>query len=423
MNSIALFLWTIAASAQIGANPAPAGVKYGWKHEDDGSMSYIGQVTPAIAHEMESRGEEIAIDIPDFLRGRVNRVVWRIGTLDVEREPTEAELRATPPRQVLPNSGQNPNAQGNLTSLGDRSTGQVMMIDPQRAGSMTLPTAGTGRANDSDPSLPPVPSLAQTYPSPSTRSSLNSQFDMPRSNPTGSNSFGLGTTPVLPRQDTLPSTSGGFIGPQLPPGYTTGQVTVTGSPSGTGGTNAWNDSRFGSNPSSFGTSNPISNGNFGNPNNYGPSSGSGSQFSSPSNSGYSVPNSSGFASPTSSSNAYLPSNANTQFSGTNPQSYSGTNQRPDAYLANNPGYSPNPYGAASVPPPYSPGSTTAPLGSNGYVPGTNYTAMPASQSYAVTLLLLVSFVGNVYLIMLLNQLWHRYRALQASSRGATSLAI
>jgi hypothetical protein len=46
----------------------------------------------------------------------------------------------------------------------------------------------------------------------------------------------------------------------------------------------------------------------------------------------------------------------------------------------------------------------------------------SSPSFLFALMLLISIVGNIYLIILLNQLLMRYRSLQAASRGMNSLA-
>ncbi len=492
MNSIALIFCSLTAFGQIRAGESPSGLKAGWKTEADGYVSYIAQVPPDIAAKMATEGREMALDIPDFLQGRVNRVVWRIGVEDVEREPSEAELRSMP-REVFPRSGANSVGPG-LSNLGGNAIGNggPVMIDSPRPGAMMLSAAGASRLADSDPTLPPVPSLAQNYPS-STRASQTSQFDMPRSG-LGSGAGGnlatpgpsLGINPVLPRQDTLPpSNSKPLFGPQLPPTstYTGGQVTVTGAPTGAGTQNSWNDTRTGATSGQYGTNNPIANGNFGNPNNYLPSN-AGSGLSGPANS-YSANNPQGYPATTTGLNGgtgYPGSNSQYQYNAANPSSYTNGASRPDAYLASSNNYpatpyAANPYSGTSSPSPYpyplapqtAPGwnnGTYPPAGANaagnypgmspnpGMMPPTQYMAslpqapplntrtvvdgtrrttssrddipyenVPATPPSYVVALLVASLVGNFYLVMLLNTLLQRYRNLQASSRGTTSLAI
>jgi hypothetical protein len=201
----------------------------------------------------------------------------------------------------------------------------------------------------------------------------------------------------------------------------------------------------------------LESGNFGNANNYG-ATGQAGNFAVPANQGFSSSPSQGFS----------PSPNSTGFG------YSNVNARPDAYVAsNNPAYASAPYGAnsAAQPSPQAQSVSANQSWNNAYAPGSNYPTMvpngsvmppnttylasntlaqadsgrlmsegarrvttsrdglpyenaaATSPSYVVALLFLVSLVGNVYLVMLLNQLLHRYRTLQASNRGITSLAV
>ncbi len=458
MNGIALLILTVASTGQLGASPTMPGVKYGWKPESDGSMSYIAQVTPEIANQMASVGQEIALDVPDFLQGRVNRVVWRIGIGDVEREPSQAELQANP-RQVFPNSGQNLRGPGSLSNLND-AAGQTVMIDTTRSNAASFPS-NVGRESDNDSNLTSAPSLlAQTYPPASARTGLNN-LEMPNNN-----NFQSST---LPKSTLPPATAAPFIGPTLPPGYNNALTTVTGAPSTFTGTNnnTYGDNRLSNNPNSFGstangttygtntsgvsvygsntnspsnygTSNPLTNGNFGNSQNYNPT-GYGNSSPQTGNTGYSpAPN---FSSPTSSPYA------NTQLSGTNqqpvlfaqngqgyPPSSSNNGMYPGQQGVVAPQYGPNP--AYPYPPPSPllannpvPGATRPGVGDTRYnqnyptqVPQT-YDSMASQNSFLVPFLLLISIVGNLYLFMLLTNLLQRYRTLQASSRGLSSLGV
>jgi hypothetical protein len=483
MNSIASLLFTMAATmagvGQLGNGGTPPGVKAGWKIESDGSMSYIGQVTSEIAQQMSTQGQEMALDIPDFLQGRVSRIVWRIGSEEVEREPSEAELRAMPARQVLPPGVGNGLTSGGLTSLSDRSSAITVPIDSPRPSAMTMPALGTARAADSDPTLPPVPSLAQSYASPTARAAQANSGDMFRSGVnTGSVLPSLGMGPGLPGKDTLPpGTSKPVFGPQLPPaGYTGGPITVTGSSAGTGAGNNWNDARLGATSGQYANSNSLANGNFGNPNNFGANTGN--TYSAPQSSIYPNGSQANSAAAGSPNNSLGYAGTNGQFNSTAQPTYSNAYARPDAQIASsNPGYA-SPYPAINPQQQYPPNGQVAnaqgavaaqPWNAPYTMPATNYSAMPntgavpstvpymasATQppptvtrnmvdgtrrttsssdddvypsvsatppSYVVALLL-ASLVGNFYLVMLLNQLLQRYRSLQASSRGSTSLAM
>jgi len=477
MNSIALFLWTVALTGQVGADATSLGVKFGWKPESDGSLSYIAQVTPQIASQMATGGQEIVLDIPSYLQGRVNKVIWRIGSNDVEREPSEAQLMAAP-RSMLPNAF----SPRKLTNLNENS-GQTVMIDPQRNSPPTLPTGG--RLGDSIPSLASVPSLdlAQNYQTPNSRTGFNSQFDMPSTTAPGSfsaSNTGFGNNSVLPRQDTMSTNSGVVYGPTLPPGYnyTGGQVTVTGTSVNPGTTNGF-DSRRGSNSNTYGSNSSFSNDNFGNPNNYNSGNlGQSGSYSTPSSTNFSNSNQSGFpnASSTPYSNPNSYPNSQTQQGNTNATNFNYGLQGPDArYASNQNAYSPPPsmipyngnsnngyptvgnpntnYGGVLpnqmatnqvVPAPMFQNQPPLLLGNNSMAGGVstpsvvdpnrrtssrsdfderNYPLQTnGSSNYLVPLLFLVSLVGNVYLVMLLNQLLQRYRNLLASTRS-TSLAL
>lgn len=501
MNGIIVFLSIVASSAQIGGATSPPDVKYGWKPENDGSLSYIAQVTPEIAHQMATKGDEITLTIPDFLQGKVTNIVWRIGSRDVERDPSEAELRAAP--RTLQ---QRP---GGLTNL-NNSNGQTVPIDPMRSGATMLSTAGTGRMSDTDPSLTSVPSLslAQNFQSPTNRPGVNSQFDSPSFSSPGNFSSSSNDS-VLPKQPSPFSSSSpisssspsSFVGPTLPRGYTGGPATVSGSSSSNA--NPYYDSRSNS-PGSYSSTNSLATGslatgNFGNSNNFVP----GNQFSSPNNAAYSTLPPASYSTATSSTYPQTNSSsfANSQFNSSNPQNYSSPLASPDArFASNHSSYTSNPNYASNpnhVAPPYSntngsqtmaPVNNQIPNYSNGYAQGTNppssnagpipYTqptyaqpayAQPAyaqppvllsninpsqafaarqqgvnpnsrtlnygndafqnfesqatQQGYLIPLLFLVSMVGNVYLVILLNKLLERYRTLQASSRGTSSLAM
>jgi hypothetical protein len=491
MTGIAYTILLLATTAQLGVSGVPVGSKYGWKIENDGSMSYIAQVTPEVASVMAQQGQEIAVPIPDFLQGRVRQVVWRIGISEVEREPSEAELLSDP-RSILPR-GVSPLGAGTLSTLSDR-TGSTVPIDPVRVTPNTMPTSGTSRLQGSDASLEP-PQLAQNYAASPARSNFNNTYDPTRlSSTTGgySSTPTMNNSSVLPRNDGYSyaySTGSQPVGPTLPPGYTGSNITVTGTPTTSwnngnntsttyGGMNAWNSNN---------STGSLSGGNFGNTNGYGTNASVPSlNYSTPS--GYGNATSTYGSTSTTQPNAYLAQNnfgtATPNSAYPNQSPYNGVaangfnnngitangynvNNGTGVGLGNN-GMGSTPYGTNPMPN-YNYSATT-PYGPNPSMVGTygtGYGAMPAlapsllasnlsptpvtrpsmidetkrtigreyddyPRDYAtptagsaslLVILLLVSVVGNVYLIALLNQLLQRYRALQAGSRSTTSLAV
>jgi hypothetical protein len=98
MNAMALMFLTLLAG-QI----APGTEKdFGWEIDPrDNALQYIVQVAPEEAVRMQQKsvqfpnGQEITSEIPNELVGRATRVVFRIGTMDLPRNPSlkEIELR------------------------------------------------------------------------------------------------------------------------------------------------------------------------------------------------------------------------------------------------------------------------------------------------------------------------------------------
>ncbi len=483
MNSIALLIWIVATSGQVGAVP---GFKVGWKPDDKGrGLCYIVQVTPDVSNAIATGGQELAVDIPDYLQGKVSQVVWRTGLSDVEREPSTAELQANP-RAYLPSSAQNTRGPGSLTNLSD-SSGQMVNLDPVRSNA-AFPV-NVGREADLDPTMPAVPSLgslAQNFSTPNSRNSFGNP-DPTGTFPPNSNSSNSLTMPKTTSTYPAPSS---FHGPTLPSGYNNTPLTTAGTPSTFTGPNPNNSNPYGSNPNSnfgsgtnsglgansnnvygpnttpvtvaanpngvnpygatnYGQGNGISAGTFGGGNNYQPT-GTGNTFPPSGNNAYNPANQNVFSSAANS--PYTNPYTNTQLNGTNASPPYYPNSRPDYLVsqnlpmnsATNPGYPGASTSSGYGPPPYLPSSgfnqqpqlmanTPPPIRQNSTDANRwneNYgNRLPlgsesvSAPNYFATLFLLVSLVGNAYLFWLLTNLLQRYRTLQANSRGLSSLGV
>jgi hypothetical protein len=353
-----LFLAASVSTRAVAIPPLPVeGVKEGWKQEaNDGSISYILQVTPQKLSEIALAGAELKLIIPDHLQGVARNVILRVGSAEVERDPSEAEIRALM-QNSLPHG--NRIGGGSLTTLSDSISGAVN-IDPMRVTPSTIPTAGTSSLGDTPPSItvPPPNMLAQSFSNGSSRSNFNTTFPDPTRTASNNGIGGFtnsGTgAPVMPRNDTS-LYNNNFVGPTLPPGYTGGNTTVssTAAPSGVNtGYNQWNT------PSSYGNSSSTSlaNGNFGNANNY------------PNGSYNNVP-SLGYSTP---SNNSSPGVSNSGMTGFNTNSYPVSTNSYGAVNGynNTPGlngvYSPNTHMASNAPSGSSPNYSSNPNMMNGF---------------------------------------------------------
>ena len=182
-------------SGQFGGASAASGVtgvSDGWKIDRDNTLTYIVQMSPQMATEIATRGEEIKIPIPTNLQGIAENVVIRIGNAPVERELTDEQLRS---RQQQRGRTDTRNAGiTDLNSLSSRSSGGVVPIDPQRSPAAILPTGNTTAAARS------------------TESDVAMQAPFGASQTLGSNRFGSSPSETLPpssiptNQQTLPPT-------------------------------------------------------------------------------------------------------------------------------------------------------------------------------------------------------------------------
>jgi X-X-X-Leu-X-X-Gly heptad repeat protein len=492
-------------SGQLGSASGSSnvnGVSDGWKIDRDNTLTYIVQLSPQMATDIATRGEEIKIPIPTNLQGIAENVLIRIGNAQVERELTDDQLRSRQ-QQRLRSDTRNAGIT-DLNSLSSRSSGGVVPIDPQRSPAAILPTgnsSASARSTENDlamqvpfgspPSLgasrfattpsetlPPqtIPSSQQTLPPTvppsftqsnlgapsgiannglnsngttqfadgfnSLRNGLNQAANNSMVNSNGYTNQLNGTT--TPSNYTSTSTANGnFPATQSTP-YTGGNVTVLGTPAiDRIATNPYGTNQTTSNPfgSTFGATNPYAptgtTTNWNNQSSYGQQQPLGplngqyaNQLNSQSPSQYlpstvpmpSLQNSLG-------TNAWMSDPRNSTAGYTD--SYR-TSQQNSSYLP--PGYDSN----TTTLPPYArlAQSSTS-------LSGTGLRESPLSRELNLDvygnpiatkqgrdtlsglgqLLLVISLVGNAYLIWQLNNLFNSYRTLQLSKRAEGSYSL
>jgi hypothetical protein len=286
------------AAGQLSAAPVASsvsGVSDGWKIDRDNTLTYIVQMSPQMATDIATRGEEIKIPIPTNLQGIAENVLIRIGNAPVERELTDDQLRTR--QQQRARSDTRNAGITDLNSLSSRSSGSVVPIDAQRSPPAILPTGNTSaptRSTENDlamqvpfgapPSLgstrlgattsetlPPstLPTTQQTLPP-----TVPPSFAQPSMNSTNGLSNGV-TNQITdgfnslrnglnqPANNSLVNPNGSYASTSAPP-YTGGNVTVLGTPSidriasNPYGTNQTTTNPFGS---TYGGANPYGNSN------------------------------------------------------------------------------------------------------------------------------------------------------------------
>jgi hypothetical protein len=138
-------------------NGPGAKTSVGWGQDSDGAFCMIIQIAPeAIALFAQGiRGQELPVDIPVEIRERVQRVIFRVGTGPVERNP--------PNLQNL-SSARNTNLAPHLATLDNRSplnSGMPVSIDPPRF-TEYIPTSATGSQLNSPPAANASPPVINT---------------------------------------------------------------------------------------------------------------------------------------------------------------------------------------------------------------------------------------------------------------------
>lgn len=145
---------------------------FGWQIRD-GAVEYIVQVSPEEARDMQQNNMENASDLPEELVGRVSRIVVRIGTSPLPREPSLEAIKRDFPRlhtQSDLSAALGPGSFSNLESESVRTIQQDQIASPQgSSGRYPIPSAATplpsgnlidqaARAGGSGSDLPPLPS-------------------------------------------------------------------------------------------------------------------------------------------------------------------------------------------------------------------------------------------------------------------------
>ncbi len=482
-------------SASVSSNVN--GVSDGWKIDRDNTLTYIVQLSPQMATDIATRGEEIKIPIPTNLQGIAENVLIRIGNAQVERELTDDQLRSRQ-QQRLRSDTRNAGIT-DLNSLSSRSSGGVVPIDPQRSPAAILPTgnsSASARSTENDLAMqvpfgsPPSLGASRFATTPSETlppSTLpTNQQTLPPTVPPSFSQSNLGTTGGLSNNGTTQISDGfnslrnglnqatsnlgvapnGYSNPpnstttqpnftsgsiannsfatQATP-YTGGNVTVLGTPSiDRIATSPYNTNQSTSNPfgSTYGATNPYAptsstNSNWTNQTSYGQQ-----QPLGPLNGQYT--NQLGSQQPS----QYLPGNVPMP----SLQNGLGNNAWASDPRSNASGYS-DPYrstlqNTALLPPGYDSNATTLPpfarlAQSNTSLSSTGLRDSPLSRELSVDgygnpittrqgrdtlsglgqLLLVISLVGNAYLLWQLKDLFNSYRMLQISKRAEGSYSL
>jgi hypothetical protein len=386
----------------LAEQPRPK-VSVGWGHDPDGLFCMILQIAPdaIAAFAQGERGQELPVDIPPEIRDRIQRVIVRVGTAPVERNP--------PNPQSLSSTRSNINSPY-LSNLDNRSTFDnrtPVTIDQPRMTDV-LPTAGAGQLNGYSSGQPPASSSVGMAVPPSMGNSA-----VPNLGPNNN----WDTT----GRDVLPPTNVGANDRFQP-------LNPTKTPSSLdffkGSANSASNG-YGANQGNYGSANP---GNYGNAN-LGNGGNSSTQYTNPNNPAWS--NRAG-------SNAYVATNPNGPPVQTNyndpafsnghqpnyqvPQYQQGNllqappvqqynvpqTQQPSQYSL--PGSQTHLASANTIP--YYRNSTTLPLPSNDLA-----NAQLPPKNTLLPFLLLFSIVGNVYLGLWMGHLRNRYRQLLSNMRG------
>lgn len=482
------------SSGQLAVVPSGVnGVNDGWKIDRDNTLTYIVQLSPQMATDIATRGEEIKIPIPTNLQGIAENVLIRIGNAPVERELNDEQLRVRQ-QQRLRTDTRNAGIT-DLNSLSSRSSGGVVPIDPQRSPAAIMPTGNSiapARSTENDlamqvpfgapPSLgatrfgatssetlPPstLPTSQQTLPPTVPPNFTQSNLGAP----SGLNNSGLisnGTTQLSDGFNSLrnginqatnnsmvtpnaysnqvngATANGSFPASQSTP-YTGGNVTVLGAPSiDRFATSPYATNQTTSNPfgSTYGATNSFSptgnaSANWNNQTSYGQHQSSGAP-----NGQYA--NQLGSQPPTQHlpGNVPMPSFQN----GLGNNSWASDPRNSVAGYADS--FRTNQQNASLLPPGYDSNSTTLPpfarlAQSNTSLSGTGLRESPLSRELSLDsygnqittrqgrdtlsglgqLLLVISLVGNVYLVWQLSNLFNSYRTLQLSKRAEGSYSL
>ena len=369
----------------------------GWGMDRDNKFCMIIQISPNKITEFAqgTRGQELPTDVPEELRGRIQRVVFRVGNEPVERVPanlqTLADHRTSPNPTIMNLDGSNPS-----------SLGPVAAIDkPRNPGIFTAAQSGGGFTNNGTSSINNDPNLYPNTPS------SNDYLDRTRTNglngTNGTNGFSSGSSSLDNRFASSPSSQ------EVLPG-------ASNSSRRDGFTAQSNPTKF---PPIFQQNNgtaSVANGPYAQPN---------PPYSAQPNSGSSL-------------NGY-----NNGPYGTNPQNRLNLASNPTTpnfgnestpYLQNQ---QPSPsqglaqqYGQTPIPPPAAyPGSQyqspvfnslaqgPIPIGKTPSSQHLDGTTEDQAKDKFLPFLLLISIVGNVYLGLWMNHLRTRYRLLLSNMRG------
>ena len=171
-------------------DPAGSQCAIGWGTDiHDGKFCMIIQIAPeAIAAFAKGpQGQELPADVPDGIRNRIERVIVRIGSGPVERNPPN------------PQSFSDGRSTGNLPHLANLDSRSMVPIDPQRFPTVLPASGGATGSRNEVPSFGATPSSTRDGFQPAQTKSQ--PFSFLQSNPTTSGASGYQT-------NVYPSTQG-----------------------------------------------------------------------------------------------------------------------------------------------------------------------------------------------------------------------
>lgn len=207
-------------TAPIATGTPTSEAKVGWGVDpSDNSMYMVIQIAPSAIETFAAgqRGQELTSRIPPLLRNRIEKVIVRFGTGQVEQFPSEAELASMP----LPKT-----ATSQVPQIANLDRRTPVTIDQPRS-TEVIPTASTTQI----PIVPGanVPSTIPTQPSVASPPPAWNN-NIPANRPTGATATADSFAPsnrVVP-QSLLPFGSSRTANPYSTPTSTQGNVTYSG---------------------------------------------------------------------------------------------------------------------------------------------------------------------------------------------------
>ena len=189
---------------------ATLGVDYGWQPHPAGGVEYIVQIPPDQLEQLQRLGGDISSTVDPSIRGRIQRVVIRVGEGDLPHDagppPADDEIPAngaTPPRSV---PGDDAGGAGSATDMAatDHPDHMPLSIPSLEATDrLAMNNRGTGA---SESVMRPAGDEAAAAPGTGGPTSGASGFNFPASSPAAG---GAATDSSSPPTSTIPPFTGG----------------------------------------------------------------------------------------------------------------------------------------------------------------------------------------------------------------------